>query len=413
MRTRASHRGLAAVLCLGLAAPPLAHAAPPSDEVETRARRLFEAGSQAYDKARYAEAARAFGEAHRLFPRPAIAFSLAQALRRSYFVDGDRERLVRADALLEAYLREVPSARRRADAVEQRQSIALLLAATEPPAADPLELQPRPAEPAVVTELVVYSAVEGATASVDGSSFSAVPLVVPTTPGKHAVEVRAEGYAPYAGEPTALEGRMTPVEAVLTPLPATLRIEAVSGARVLLDGRELGFAPLPEDIETDAGAHRLTVTAPGREDFIERVTARRGASLHIDARTDHTDQRRAAWGLLGAGGGLAIVTGVTLGLALQQQGIAADIDEQRTQGNLSPTQLDDYNRALDRRDGFRGATIGIGCVAAVALLTGAVLILADRPTRRPRTRRSRVQARAAATPGQSASLAGRSGPRRP
>ncbi|MEM6995185.1 MAG: PEGA domain-containing protein, partial [Myxococcota bacterium] len=210
--------------------------------------------------------------------------------------------------------------------------------------------------------------------------------IVATAAGAHRVSVRAPGYREVASTETAVAGRLIPVEATLQPIPASLSITAVPGARVVLDGNELGFAPLSGSVEAAPGPHRISVTAPGRIDFRTTLTAERGAALTVDARTPHTTQRRVAWGMLGGAGGLAIAGGVTVGLALLFQSRVRDLDTMRATSNLQPGQRADYNRDLARRDGLRGATIGLWSAAALAGITGLVLILADRPGPRRRGR---------------------------
>lgn len=378
---------LALAVCLAMAGVAVpAHAAPAP---RAEARRLFEAGSQAYDKGRYGDACRAFRESYRLLPDSAIGFSLAQALRRQYFVDGDAAGLREAATLYRAYLDEVPEGRRRADAVEQLQSIALLLAAAGPPddADDPTE----PAE--APTELIVYASVSQALASVDGGPFTEVPLVTAIDPGEHDVVVKAPGFASAQTKATAVRGRIIPVEAVLEPLPATVTVATTPGARVVFDGSELGYAPLSEPVRTAAGEHRVRITAPGRIRYEGTLAVEAGGTAAIDAPLAHTPQRRAAWGLLGAGGGLALAGGTTLTLALVFQRQAKQIEETRDDANLDADQRDDYNADVERRDRLRGATIGLLSASLVATATGVLLVLLDRPERRRRSRSSARLAR--------------------
>ena len=361
-----------------------AHAAPGS---RGEARRLFEAGSQAYDKGRYADASRAFRESYRLLPDSAIGFSLAQALRRQYFVDGDATRLEEAARLYRAYLDEVPEGRRRSDAAEQLQAIALILAVERPE--DRSGSEDEPQEPAAApTELIVYASVPEALASVDGGPWSDVPLVAQTEPGEHEVLVRAPGFSDTRTTAMAVRGRIIPVETVLEPLPASVTVTTTPGARVVFDGGDLGYAPLTEPVRTSAGEHRVRITAPGRIGYEGTLALEPGGTAAIDAPLRHTPQRRAAWGLLGASGVLGLAGGTTLGLALGFQRRARRVEETRDQVNLSPEQRDDYNADLERRDRLRGATIGLLGACVVAAAAGVVFVLVDRPGRRRRSSRS-------------------------
>ena len=419
---------LAMGLALSVGVPP-AFAAParetqpgtePTEAEVEQARRLFEAGSLAYDKARYADAARAFGEAHRLYPRPAIAFSWAQALRRQYFVDANVGHLVRATQLLRSYLAEVPQGRRRADAVALLETLTVLEAAAEPQPRDPTRLlpgaasrpEPEPVTPPARTELIVYSGVAMAEASVDDGAWRPVPYVAETTPGSHTVRVRAPGYQAGQWTPSAVEGRLIAVEAALRPIPARLDLSTRPGARVVLDGRELGHAPLAGVTEVTPGTHELSVTAPGRVDFRQTLEASHAERLSVRAELPPTPERRAAWATLGAAGGLTVAGGVTLGLALSAQRQATRLDPREGTTAAGPDRLDRYNERVRHRDGLRGATIGLWSTALVSAVVGSILVLSDRRGRRGRSSRS-ARARGAATRERSANRVARSGPTAP
>jgi tetratricopeptide (TPR) repeat protein len=88
-----------------------------SDEVE-RAKASFKAGATAYAAGEYLAAIQALDAAYALTPIPAIAFSLAQAERRQYFVAHEREHLERAVLLFRRYVEQVPTGGRRADALD-------------------------------------------------------------------------------------------------------------------------------------------------------------------------------------------------------------------------------------------------------------------------------------------------------
>jgi tetratricopeptide (TPR) repeat protein len=76
--------------------------APPADDNEA-ARAHFQVGQSYYDEANYAEALKAFKEAHRLSKRPALHYNIALCYERL-------DRYGDAITSLEAYLAEVPEA---------------------------------------------------------------------------------------------------------------------------------------------------------------------------------------------------------------------------------------------------------------------------------------------------------------
>src|SRR5262245_36246218 len=72
------------------------------------AKDLFKAGAAAYGAGDYRAAIQALEGAYRLTPLPAIAFSLAQAERREFFVSREPSHLARAVELFRLYLTQVP-----------------------------------------------------------------------------------------------------------------------------------------------------------------------------------------------------------------------------------------------------------------------------------------------------------------
>ncbi|GAB3274943.1 PEGA domain-containing protein [Parahaliea aestuarii] len=81
-------------------------------------------------------------------------------------------------------------------------------------------------------------------------------------PGSYDLTASAEGYFPLDTRLEVTEENSQQILLTLTPLPGRLEIIAEpAGARVLLDGEELGTAPL-EDLAIEAGPHTLRLEAP-------------------------------------------------------------------------------------------------------------------------------------------------------
>src|SRR5215468_9565992 len=174
-------RALVALLCAATAAAQ----EQPADEKTTveEARVYFDAGRQAYERGDYVTAIRSFEHAYEKVPRPEIAFSLAQAYRKQFIVDGDTAKLRRAVELYRRYLDEVPQGGRREDAVQnlgelqpQLQRLDALQAAAAPP--------PAPPPP---TQLMVMSPVAGAFVAIDDSPLTAAPVTREVAAGRHRV----------------------------------------------------------------------------------------------------------------------------------------------------------------------------------------------------------------------------------
>ena len=114
MRRTVIAAALASALSLGATA---ARAQAQGGSVE-QAKMFFTAGATAYSKGDFRAAIQAFEEAHKLAPRPAILFSMAQAYKRQYFVDRRPEDLRRAVDLYKQYVADVQQGGRRGDAVQ-------------------------------------------------------------------------------------------------------------------------------------------------------------------------------------------------------------------------------------------------------------------------------------------------------
>src|SRR4051794_3084418 len=106
-------------LAWGGLAGPMASSTPRAQSREDldRAKASFQAGATAYAAGEYLAAIQALESAYALTPLPAIAFSLAQAERRQYFVAHEPPYLLRALELYRRYLDQVPTGGRRAAAL--------------------------------------------------------------------------------------------------------------------------------------------------------------------------------------------------------------------------------------------------------------------------------------------------------
>ena len=102
------------------------------------------------------------------------------------------------------------------------------------------------------------------------------------------------------------------------------------GARVLVDGVEVGTVPY--DGQVEAGPHRITVQRDGMKDWEEQVDVQRGQLTPIRVRLRPAVSRSGAWamatvGLLSIGGGVA--------LGLLGQGVRRDLANDRDAGTLA------------------------------------------------------------------------------
>lgn len=355
----------------------VALAASPSfaqDDV-SRARQFFEAGKQSYEAGRYAQAIAAFGESYALAPRSATVFSLGQAYRLQYFQDRDPAKLKRAVDLYRQYLAEEPRGARRGDATEH---IAVL-----DPIWQRMEDKDRRAAAETVsrsaTQIMVSSQLSGAMGAVDDAPLTEVPFVVTAAPGKHRIRVEAEGYFPAEYEQMAIEGRLVMVDAKLEPRPATVRVEAPDGAQVTLSGRPVGDAPLAP-LAVPAGRYLVTVTKLGHYPEQREVIVGRGGEASLDIELETTAQRYVAYGVWGTAAAALALGGMSTAFALAQEGRAEDVLARRAGPTpLTLKDVDDYNRAVSRRDELSNVSFVLFGSSVALGIAGTLLYFFDTP----------------------------------
>jgi hypothetical protein len=127
--------------------------------------------------------------------------------------------------------------------------------------------------------LTVECDVPGATVRVNGMDRGAAPCTTERIPeGEVALEVQAEGYAPFRQQLKLSAGQVQTVKAPLAPLPAALRVVSLPDkARVYLNNEFRGTAPL--DLGgLAAGSYRVRVELEGFDPEARTVELARGAS---------------------------------------------------------------------------------------------------------------------------------------
>lgn len=364
---------LAFALATALAAPAAA-AGDDAAQIE-QAKMLFNAGAQAYEAGRFATAVQAFQQAYAIAPRPAILFSMAQAERKSYYVDKRPQDLRNAITHYHAYLDQVATGGRRGDAADA-------LAELEPIAArlSPAEgAGQQAAPPEQKTRIMVTSQTSGAKAALDGGAPEDVPLIEEVTPGKHHVRVWADGYFDEERDALAAQGSLAALDVPLREKPALLSVKLDTTATVAVDGRPMATTPLAQPLELPSGTHVVTLTKNGYRAFSREVTLAHGGSATIDAKLEQSGQRTAAWVVFGATGAAAIAGGVFTGLAFVEQSNAQSILDRKNQGNITGNDLTTYNSDVSARDQWRTVAIATFGGAAGLLLVGGVLYFFDQP----------------------------------
>ena len=351
------------------AAPP----AKPAGDVE-RAKESFRIGAAAYAAGEYLAAIAALDSAYAAAPLPAIAFSLAQAERRQYFVDQKPEHLQRSVTLFRRYLEETPSGGRRADALEalaQLEPLVEQARVTAPPAATSPAAAPS-------TRLLVIADAPGARVFIDGEEVAGTPIRE-VSPGTHHVVVRAPGFRDAERSVVAVAGELIPVSMTPVELPGVLEVQAADSAEIYVDGAFVSLGGNGVALTLSSGSHRVSVAQNGHRVASYTVAVQRGGRQTLRVELEPTAQRMTSHALL-IGGAATVGAGAFMGvLAVQSEDSAQSFLEQQRLRNVSPAELVSYQADVARRDRYRlmagvGLTVGLGLI-----VTGLFMHELDQP----------------------------------
>ncbi|MBK8482371.1 MAG: PEGA domain-containing protein [Proteobacteria bacterium] len=144
-------------------------------------------------------------------------------------------------------------------------------------------VQSRPRAAAVTGALDVASRTTGAQLFVDGLPVGKLPLAKPLAlpVGQHTVKLTKDGYTQYLDVVEVAPGATVQVAVDLLPVAGVLDVKAnVADARVFVDGRFVGFAPL--EVELDVGPRAIRVTKAGYRDVIVARKAVAGQRTTLD-----------------------------------------------------------------------------------------------------------------------------------
>jgi hypothetical protein len=132
--------------------------------------------------------------------------------------------------------------------------------------------------------LEISSATAGAEVFIDGERIGTIPLGAPLTslpPGEHTIKVVKPGFAPYIDVFKIDRKRPTRVEVELVPVAGVLKVKAsVEAARVYVDGKFIGEAPITAEVSV--GARAVQVSKGGFKDFFQNVSAVAGQEVNLD-----------------------------------------------------------------------------------------------------------------------------------
>lgn len=367
--TRVARLVSLALTALALSAP--AAAQQPADM--ERAKASFKAGANAYAAGDYLAAIQALETAYELSPLPAIAFSLAQAERKQYFVKEEREHLQRAVLLFRRYLEQEPRGARREDARLALVQLEPLLGATRPADVSPKQPQ-RP------TRLMIVSEAPGALISLDAEPAAASPLIREVSPGKHRARVRAAGYVDVEREVTAVAGELLLTEVRLEERPSVLYVWAPLGSDVYVDGVYVAAGGERIAVPLAAGGHQLSVLQKGRRMVRRDLQIERGRTYTEQVALEPTTQRMLSEFLFIGGGGALGASLVLSAFAIRSENKAEQFLGDRRQHSVSSAQLVAYEASLVERNRYRTAAV-IGVASSLGMfITGLFLHELDRPS---------------------------------
>jgi hypothetical protein len=253
------------------------------------ARDAFDRGINALEAQRYVDALAAFEESYRLRPAPVALYNVAVSLR-------GLGRIREAISTFERYLAAPERGMDRARLASIRSEL------------DELRRQ--------VVSLRLTLNPSTATLLVDGRPAQSQSDALQMDPGRHVIEVSAEGYRTSRREVDLRPGATVVLEVSLESLGLGRLVitPSVSSAVVRVDGREWGAGPVDRLIAP--GEHEIDVRAPRYDAFRRTVRITGDGVTRIDATLATEGSGTRAWlvpTLIGAG---VLVAGATAATAI-------------------------------------------------------------------------------------------------
>ena len=355
------------------------------------AERYFHYGERAYKEQNFEAAATYFEQAYKAMPLPEIAFSAAQAYRRQYHVSNKAEQVARAIELYRAYLDKIHAGGRVADAadaiaemqheldrlIKSGVKVSAELAAEHTQLGVNVAIENESEASRTVHEVEDAPArkVPGLVVTIDGTN---VRPDAPTNvaPGTHAIHVVADGYEPQDKTVDVTQGDFHMVDVALRAKPA--HIAVTTSARVAIDGRAVGEAPLHVDVV--AGKHLIALLHDGRDLWAKDVSLERGQDLALAPELSISSQRRWTERIGIAGAAAGVVTLAALTVAIVEDSRASSLNDAFMKGDQPPSTRDTFNSEIRWRNAAIDGAWLFGALTVVAGGATVVLYYTDKPT---------------------------------
>lgn len=334
---------------------------------ETKAKALFDVGGRAYDNGEFDVALQAFEQAHAIYPKDSLLFSMAQAHRRLFAETKEPRSRDEALRLFREYLVKVKAGSRRAEANKLVGELEATSAVVSSSASQTKKK----------TRLFVASGTPAVTVSIDGGAATLANRTIEITPGKHSLTLQAPGFVAQKLEVDAAPDEVLPISRDLVEMPAKLEVDTTGGASLSIDGRFVGDAPLSAPLDVAAGEHFIAVELAGHQTRSKTVTLARGKREALDLSLAPTTQRYLSFAFIGIASATAVASGIFTGMAFVAESDARAILEKQQASGLETGDLASYEDARSQRDRFvLGAGISGGAAGAL-LITGLALYLVD------------------------------------
>ncbi len=204
-------------------------------------------------------------------------------------------------------------------------------------------------------EVAVSTAPPGAVIFVDDKAKGAMgtaPVSFKLLPGTYTIIAELDGHEPTRKKITLSEGRPAAVDLRLTPSGSVGELSILvsePGARISVDGKDVGRSPLDAPLRLRRGPHEVRVEKPGYAATTRQVEVKARDKQRISISLGEEGTSDLAGGSPGGGGGAGfwpyVAMGVGVGLVggavftgLQAQGLHDQLDEKRSSGELIASQ---------------------------------------------------------------------------